>query len=137
MSAVVPELKATLHLAANRLPHEGNLPHNEPLRLARWAELGLYSELRKAGRGRPLTCSMTARPNANGPIHLGHALNKGLKDFVVKSKTMAGFDLPTSPDTTATASPSKSKSTSSWAAKNAKCPSPRPRGLPAPTPRVR
>jgi isoleucyl-tRNA synthetase len=73
---------------------KANLPQNEPLRLARWAELDLYAELRKAGAGRPAYLLHDGPPYANGPIHLGHALNKGLKDFVVKSKTMAGFDAP-------------------------------------------
>jgi isoleucyl-tRNA synthetase len=73
---------------------KANLPHNEPLRLARWASLRLYEELRKAGRGRPAYILHDGPPYANGPIHLGHALNKGLKDFVVKSKSMAGFDAP-------------------------------------------
>ncbi len=73
---------------------KANLPQNEPLRLARWASLRLYDELRKAGAGRPAYILHDGPPYANGPIHLGHALNKGLKDFVVKSKTMAGFDSP-------------------------------------------
>jgi isoleucyl-tRNA synthetase len=73
---------------------KANLPRNEPLRLARWTELRLYEEMRKAGRGRPVYLLHDGPPYANGPIHLGHALNKGLKDFVVKSKTMAGFDAP-------------------------------------------
>jgi len=89
-----PELKATLTLPQTAFPMKANLPQNEPLRLARWAELDLYAELRKAGAGRPAYLLHDGPPYANGPIHLGHALNKGLKDFVVKSKTMAGFDAP-------------------------------------------
>jgi isoleucyl-tRNA synthetase len=73
---------------------KANLPQNEPLRLARWASMRLYEELRKAGHGRPAYLLHDGPPYANGPIHLGHALNKGLKDFAVKSKTMAGFDAP-------------------------------------------
>jgi isoleucyl-tRNA synthetase len=73
---------------------KANLPQNEPLRLQHWASLRLYDELRKAGHGRPAYLLHDGPPYANGPIHLGHALNKGLKDFVVKSKTMAGFDAP-------------------------------------------
>ena len=88
------ELKATLTLPQTAFPMKANLPQNEPLRLARWAELGLYEELRRAGQGRPEYLLHDGPPYANGPIHLGHALNKGLKDFVVKSKTMAGFDAP-------------------------------------------
>jgi isoleucyl-tRNA synthetase len=90
----VPELKATLTLPQTAFPMKANLPQNEPLRLARWASLGLYDKLRKAAQGRPAYLLHDGPPYANGPIHLGHALNKGLKDFVVKSKTMAGFDAP-------------------------------------------
>jgi isoleucyl-tRNA synthetase len=89
-----PELKATLTLPQTAFPMKANLPQNEPLRLARWSELHLYEELRKSGKGRPVYLLHDGPPYANGPIHLGHALNKGLKDFVVKSKTMAGFDSP-------------------------------------------
>jgi isoleucyl-tRNA synthetase len=89
-----PELKATLTLPKTAFPMKANLPQNEPLRLERWASLRLYDELRKAGHGRPAYLLHDGPPYANGPIHLGHALNKCLKDFVVKSKTMAGFDAP-------------------------------------------
>ena len=89
-----PELKATLTLPYTAFPMKANLPQNEPLRLERWASMRLYEELRKAGQGRPAYLLHDGPPYANGPIHLGHALNKGLKDFVVKSKTMAGFDAP-------------------------------------------
>jgi isoleucyl-tRNA synthetase len=89
-----PELKATLTLPQTAFPMKANLPQNEPLRLARWASLRLYEELRKAGKGKPVYLLHDGPPYANGPIHLGHALNKGLKDFVVKSKTMAGFNSP-------------------------------------------
>jgi isoleucyl-tRNA synthetase len=89
-----PELKATLTLPQTAFAMKANLPQNEPLRLARWAQLRLYEEMRKAARGRPVYLLHDGPPYANGPIHLGHALNKGLKDFVVKSKTMAGFDAP-------------------------------------------
>ena len=89
-----PELKGTLALPQTTFPMKANLPQNEPLRLARWASLRLYEELRKAGRGRPPYLLHDGPPYANGPIHLGHALNKGLKDFVVKSKSMSGFDAP-------------------------------------------
>jgi isoleucyl-tRNA synthetase len=89
-----PELKATLTLPQTTFPMKANLPQNEPLRLARWASLRLYEELRKAGRGRPAYILHDGPPYANGPMHLGHALNHGLKDFVVKSKTMTGFDAP-------------------------------------------
>jgi isoleucyl-tRNA synthetase len=89
-----PELKATLNLPQTAFAMKANLPQNEPLRLARWASMRLYDELRKASAGRPSYILHDGPPYANGPIHLGHALNKGLKDFVVKSRTMAGFDAP-------------------------------------------
>jgi isoleucyl-tRNA synthetase len=89
-----PELKATLTLPQTAFPMKANLPQNEPLRLKHWASLRLYEEIRKASHGRPVYLLHDGPPYANGPIHLGHALNKGLKDFVVKSKTMAGFDAP-------------------------------------------
>ena len=92
--SLTPELKATLTLPQTAFPMKANLPQNEPLRLAKWASLRLYEELRKAAHGRPPYLLHDGPPYANGPIHLGHALNKGLKDFVVKSKTMAGFDAP-------------------------------------------
>jgi isoleucyl-tRNA synthetase len=89
-----PELKATLTLPRTAFPMKANLPQNEPLRLKKWAEMRLYEKLRELGKGRPSYLLHDGPPYANGPIHLGHALNKGLKDFVVKSKTMAGFDSP-------------------------------------------
>ena len=93
MSAA-PQLKATLTLPQTAFPMKANLPQNEPLRLARWAELRLYDELRKSGVGHPAYILHDGPPYANGPMHLGHALNHGLKDFVVKSKTMSGFNAP-------------------------------------------
>src|SRR6202453_2590205 len=89
-----PELKATLTLPQTAFPMKANLPQNEPLRLARWASLRIYDELRKSGVGRPAYILHDGPPYANGPMHLGHALNHGLKDFIVKSKTMAGFNSP-------------------------------------------
>ena len=93
-AAGAPELKKTLTLPATPFPMKANLPQNEPLRLAQWAEAGLYRQIRTARAGRPKYVLHDGPPYANGPIHLGHALNKCLKDFVVKSKTMAGFDAP-------------------------------------------
>ena len=92
--AAVPELKATLTLPKTDFPMKANLPQQEPLRLERWAAMDIYGQLRRAGAGRPSYLLHDGPPYANGPLHLGHALNKGLKDFVVKSKTMAGFDSP-------------------------------------------
>ena len=90
----VSELKATLTLPKTDFSMKANLPQNEPARLKKWAALDIYGQLRKAAAGRPSYLLHDGPPYANGPLHLGHALNKGLKDFVVKSKTMAGFDSP-------------------------------------------
>src|SRR2546430_3358917 len=73
---------------------KANLPQNEPKMLDRWQEMGLYERVREARKGAPAYVLHDGPPYANGPIHLGHALNKCLKDFVVKSKNMAGFDAP-------------------------------------------
>jgi isoleucyl-tRNA synthetase len=73
---------------------KAGLPQNEPKTLARWEEMGLYERIRESRKGAPLYVLHDGPPYANGPIHLGHALNKCLKDFIVKSKNMAGFDAP-------------------------------------------
>ena len=89
-----PDLKATLNLPHTEFPMKANLPQNEPKRLASWEESQLYAQIRAARKGAPIYLLHDGPPYANGPIHLGHAMNKCLKDFVVKSKTMAGFDSP-------------------------------------------
>ena len=88
------DLKSTINLPKTDFPMKANLPQNEPAMLARWEEMRLYERLREAGKGRPLYVLHDGPPYANGPIHLGHALNKCLKDLVVKCRTMAGFDSP-------------------------------------------
>jgi isoleucyl-tRNA synthetase len=89
-------LKDTLTLPKTDFPMKANLPQNEPKRLAAWKEAELYKQIRKARKDSPKGQYILhdGPPYANGAIHLGHALNKVLKDFVVKSKTMAGFDAP-------------------------------------------
>ncbi len=89
-----PELKSTLTLPQTAFPMKANLPQNEPRRLAKWSEEKLYEQIRAARKRSPRYVLHDGPPYANGPLHLGHALNKCLKDFVVKSKTMAGFDAP-------------------------------------------
>src|ERR1700735_4709308 len=89
-----PELKATLNLPQTAFPMKANLPQSEPKRLAAWEQEELYEQIRGVRQDAPSYILHDGPPYANGPIHLGHALNKGLKDFVVKSKTMAGFDCP-------------------------------------------
>jgi len=87
-------LKSTLNLPQTAFPMKASLPTNEPLRLAAWEKDGLYDQIRRASAGRPRYILHDGPPYANGAIHLGHALNKTLKDFVVKTRTMAGFDAP-------------------------------------------
>ena len=88
------ELKDTLNLPKTGFAMKANLPQNEPKRLEFWAQMGIYQRIREARKGAPRYHLHDGPPYANGEIHLGHALNKCLKDFVVKSKTMAGFDAP-------------------------------------------
>src|SRR5256714_15586808 len=88
------DLKATLNLPKTEFSMKANLPQNEPKWLALWEEMRIYDKIREARRGAATYVLHDGPPYANGPIHLGHALNKCLKDFVVKSKTMAGFDSP-------------------------------------------
>jgi len=87
-------LKATLNLPQTPFPMKANLPHNEPARLELWQQQDLYGKIRAARAGAPSYILHDGPPYANGAIHLGHALNKCIKDFVVKTKTMAGFDAP-------------------------------------------
>jgi isoleucyl-tRNA synthetase len=89
-----PPLKDTLSLPQTAFPMKANLPQNEPARLIAWEESRLYDQIRQARRGAPRWVLHDGPPYANGPLHLGHALNKCLKDFIVKAKTMAGFDSP-------------------------------------------
>ena len=76
---------------------KADLPQNEPKIPARWEQMGIYERLAGARKGAPIYVLHDGPPYANGPLHLGHALNKCLKDFIVKSKTMAGFDSPMFP----------------------------------------
>ncbi len=87
-------LKTTLNLPQTSFPMKAGLPINEPLRLKAWEESGLYEQIRAARAGSPRYILHDGPPYANGAIHLGHALNKTLKDFVVKTRTMAGYDAP-------------------------------------------
>jgi isoleucyl-tRNA synthetase len=86
--------KSTIHLPSTDFPMRGDLPKREPETLRRWQEGNLYAQLRERVRGRPSFVLHDGPPYANGAIHLGHAVNKVLKDAVVKSKLLAGFDAP-------------------------------------------
>jgi len=88
------DYKNTLNLPHTDFPMRGNLPNREPELLKRWAESDIYAKLRKIGKGRPPFILHDGPPYANGDIHIGHAVNKILKDIIVKSKTLSGFDAP-------------------------------------------
>ncbi len=87
--------KSTLHLPATEFPMRGDLPKREPEALARWESEGLYQRIREKTRSREKSFVLhDGPPYANGAIHIGHAVNKVLKDVIVKSKLLAGFDAP-------------------------------------------
>ncbi len=88
------DYKATLNLPETSFPMQGNLPVREPALLAHWDAIGLYERIREAFKGRRKFILHDGPPYANGNIHLGHAVNKILKDIIVKSKSMLGFDAP-------------------------------------------
>ena len=88
------ELKETLNLPKTAFPMKADLPKNEPKMLERWEQMGIYQRIREARKGAPRYILHDGPPYTSGPIHMGTALNKCLKDFIVKSKTMAGFDAP-------------------------------------------
>src|SRR5689334_11729946 len=90
----MPEWKDTVNLPRTDFPMKANLPTSEPQTLARWTAIDLYGKIRARREGAPKFVLHDGPPYANGNIHMGTALNKILKDFVVKSKSMAGLDSP-------------------------------------------
>ena len=84
-----PDYKASLNLPSVDFPMRGDLAKREPDIIKAWDEMNLYQKLRQAGAGKPLFVLHDGPPYANGEIHLGHAVNKALKDFIVKSKTLS------------------------------------------------
>jgi isoleucyl-tRNA synthetase len=88
------DLKSTLNLPKTDFSMKANLPKNEPKMLEHWEKMRIYDRIREAHKGQPIYVMHDGPPYANGPIHLGTALNKTLKDFVVKSRSMSGFDTP-------------------------------------------
>ena len=95
MSTDTPlELKKTINLPKTAFAQKANLAQGEPARLARWEQIGLYQMIREAARGREKFILHDGPPYANADIHLGTALNKILKDLVVKSRSMMGYDAP-------------------------------------------
>ncbi len=92
MTEAVRDYSETLFLPKTDFPMRAGLPQKEPEILKRWEKLGLYGRLRAAARGRPKFVLHDGPPYANGNIHIGHALNKILKDVVTRSQQMMGFD---------------------------------------------
>jgi isoleucyl-tRNA synthetase len=90
----VSDYKQTLNLPQTNFPMRGNLAQREPEMLKHWAEIGLYQRVREASAGRPRFILHDGPPYANGDIHIGHAVNKILKDIIVKSRSLDGFDAP-------------------------------------------
>jgi isoleucyl-tRNA synthetase len=88
------DYKKTLNLPDTPFPMRGDLARREPLMLKRWQERGFYERIRAARRGAPRFVLHDGPPYANGDIHIGHAVNKILKDVIVKLKTLSGFDAP-------------------------------------------
>ncbi len=86
--------KSTILLPETAFPMRGDLPKREPALFAQWEAEDLYGQLRAATKGRPTFVLHDGPPYANGALHLGHALNKILKDVIVRSKTLSGFDAP-------------------------------------------
>ena len=92
MSDHPTDYRSTLNLPDTPFPMRGDLPKREPAWVQAWDEQGLYKKLRDARQGAPLFVLHDGPPYANGKLHIGHALNKVLKDMIVKSKQLAGFD---------------------------------------------
>ncbi|WHZ22854.1 MAG: Isoleucyl-tRNA synthetase [Nitrospira sp.] len=88
------DYKATLNLPKTDFPMKANLPQREPEMLTRWAQERLYERIQESRQGFPRYVLHDGPPYANGRIHIGHALNKILKDIIIKSKTMSGYQAP-------------------------------------------
>src|SRR5690606_570957 len=88
------DYKHTLNLPETAFPMKANLAQREPEQLQQWQQQDLFAEIRKARAGRNKFILHDGPPYANGEIHIGHAVNKILKDIIVKSKTLSGFDAP-------------------------------------------
>lgn len=88
------DYRDTLNLPETDFPMRGNLPQREPEILKKWEENNLYAQVQKARAGHPKFILHDGPPYANGDIHIGHALNKVLKDMIIKYKTMMGYDAP-------------------------------------------
>ncbi|MEL0087898.1 MAG: class I tRNA ligase family protein, partial [Halieaceae bacterium] len=88
------DYKDTLNLPQTDFPMKANLAQREPARLKQWQDMDLYQQVREACAGKPTFILHDGPPYANGELHVGHAINKILKDFIVKSRTLSGYDAP-------------------------------------------
>ncbi|MGG0283639.1 isoleucine--tRNA ligase [Peribacillus butanolivorans] len=88
------EYKDTLLMPKTEFPMRGNLPKREPEIQEKWKEMDIYKKVQEQTEGRPLFILHDGPPYANGDIHMGHAMNKVLKDFIVRFKSMSGFQAP-------------------------------------------
>ncbi len=88
------DYKETLNLPKTDFPMKANLPQREPEFIKKWEEENIYGKIRESRKNSPVCCLHDGPPYANGDIHIGHALNKILKDIIVKSKTLEGFNIP-------------------------------------------
>ncbi|MBS4211920.1 MULTISPECIES: isoleucine--tRNA ligase [Neobacillus] len=88
------EYKDTLLMPQTDFPMRGNLPQREPEMQAKWEEMNIYQKVQERTKGRPMFVLHDGPPYANGDIHMGHALNKILKDFIVRYKSMSGYHAP-------------------------------------------
>ncbi len=88
------DYKSTLNLPETDFPMKANLAQREPDRLKAWQAMDLYGQMRQVGKGKPTFILHDGPPYANGELHVGHAINKILKDIIIKSKTLSGFDAP-------------------------------------------
>ena len=88
------DYKDTLNLPSTEFPMKANLAQREPAMLQSWQKLDLYKRIAEKNSGKPKFVLHDGPPYANGELHLGHAINKSLKDFIVKAKSLNGFDAP-------------------------------------------
>jgi len=88
------EYKDTLLMPKTDFPMRGNLPNKEPELQAKWEEMNIYDKVQERTKGRPVFVLHDGPPYANGDLHMGHALNKVLKDMIVRHKSMTGFHAP-------------------------------------------
>ncbi|WP_027707090.1 isoleucine--tRNA ligase [Zooshikella ganghwensis] len=88
------DYKSTLNLPKTSFPMKANLAQREPQMLKRWYQTGLYQKIREVSKGRDKFILHDGPPYANGDIHIGHSVNKILKDIIIKSKTLSGYDAP-------------------------------------------